>query len=265
MIISQRVQHTNNITNNIAGHNHNNYENNVIKKVNKNIHHISNYGTDANYYNNKSFSKKGYYNFCNDILDFRKNKITSNSQQTGITNNVLETNTQTTNYIENYLNTNNIATVILNTIPSINGNYLWIPETSDNVVPGLGSLITNIQSEQATLTALQDAITNVSNTIQTEIHNLEINNQGDLNVNKELYCHKDYTDYTFQRNITVHKYDNRGIFIIHNHFFTYQRKGNQELQIQFSNNIVADLQNQINNITSGPGGGDPNEPEIGTM
>ena len=48
--------------------------------------------------------------------------------------------------------------------------------------------------------------------------------------------------------------------------FTYQQKGNQELQVQLLNTIVADLQNQINNInTYGPGGGDPNEHDIGNM
>ena len=49
-----------------------------------------------------------------------------------------------------------------------------------------------------------------------------------------------------------------------NHYFTYQRKGNHELQIQALNIIVADLQNQINNITGGdPGSGDPDS--IGTI
>ena len=37
-----------------------------------------------------------------------------------------------------------MATVILNPAPSPTGNYFWIPETSDNVVPGLDSLITTI-------------------------------------------------------------------------------------------------------------------------
>ena len=102
--------------------------------------------------------------------------------------------------------------------------------------------------------------------MQPEINNLEIPNQGNSNDKKEAYYHNNYADYTFQRNSTIHKYDNRKTFIIQNHFFTYQRKGNQELQIHLLNDIVADLQNQINNInTSGSGGGDPNKPEIGTM
>ena len=83
-------------------------------------------------------------------------------------------------------------------------------------------------------------MTNINNTIQTEINNLEIPNQGNLNGNKELYYHNNYTDYTFQRNNTIHKYDNRRTSIIQNHVFTYHRKGNQELQIQSLNNELAD-------------------------
>ena len=58
--------------------------------------------------------------------------------------------------------------------------------------------------------------------------------------------------------------DNRRQFVIQNYYFTYQRKGNHEFQIQALNIIVNDLQNQINNLSSSPdGGGDPDG--IGTM
>ena len=127
-------------------------------------------------------------------------------------------------------------------------------------------MITYIQPTYTTLTALQNAITHINNDFQTESNNLEIPNQGDLNVNKEVYYNTTHTDYTFQRNKTIHKYDNRRPFILQQNYVTYQRKGNQELHIQLLNNIVADLQNQIDNITSGSSGGsDPNEPEVGTM
>ena len=67
----------------------------------------------------------------------------------------------------------------------------------------------------------------------------------------------------YQRNTTNN--DNRRQFIIQNHYFTYQRKGNHELQIQALNLIVADLQNHINNLSSGNGGGGSEDPDIGTM
>ena len=202
----------------------------------------------------------------NDIFNLRNNEILNNSQRTDITNNITETNTHTTNYIDDtYLNNNTIASVSVNPTPSLNEAYLWIPETSDDVVSGLDSMTTYTQSNYATLTALRNRVTNIAITIQTGIDNLEITNQGNFNVNKELYNRNNYTDYTVQRNNTIHKYDNRRTFIVQNHFFTYQRKGTQELQIQLLNNRVADIQNQINNITSGSGESDPNEPEIGTM
>ena len=75
----------------------------------------------------------------------------------------------------------------MNPTPSLNDNYLWIPEVSDNVVPGLDSMITYIQSTYVTLTALQNAVTNINNNIQTDIHNSEIPNQGNVNVNKQYF------------------------------------------------------------------------------
>ena len=65
----------------------------------------------------------------------------------------------------------------------------------------------------------------------------------------------------YQRNNT--KNDNRRSYVTQQNYFTYQRKGNQELQVQLLNNIVADLQNQINNITSNGSVG--NDTDVGTM
>ena len=62
----------------------------------------------------------------------------------------------------------------MNPTPSLNQNYLWIPEgITDNVVPGLGSALTYTQSKYATLTALQNTITNTNNNIQSEINNIQ--------------------------------------------------------------------------------------------
>ena len=54
----------------------------------------------------------------------------------------------------------------------------------------------------------------------------------------------------YQRKVT----NNHKTFIVHQQYFTYQRKGHHELQIQELNAIVSDLQNQINNLSSGSGG-----------
>ena len=168
-LYTQNKFNTSNITNKITRHNHNNYEHNVIKKVNKHINHINNYDTEINYYTKKSLDKNNYCNFYNDNNNFRKIGNIRLSQQTDITNNIIETDTETINYIGNiYLKNDNIATVILNIVPSLTDSYIWIPQTSDNVVPGFDSLLTCIQSKYATLTALQDSITNINITINNE-------------------------------------------------------------------------------------------------
>ena len=203
------------------------------------------------------------------IFNFRKIENISISQQYDITNNITETNNQTITYVHNnYLNNNKIATIILNTVPSPNDTYIWIPETTDNVVPGLESLLTYIQSKYATITALHNSIANTNNTInneiqnlQTEINNIEITNPSTQNVSKYLHYHTSHTDFMYQRNTTNN--DNRRQFVIQNHYFTYQRKGNHELAIQALTIIVADLQNPISNLSSNSGGSDPNEPELG--
>ena len=125
-------------------------------------------------------------------------------------------------------------------------------------MPGLGSLLTYIQPKCATLAALQVSITHINiiinseiQNLQTEINNVEITNPQ--NVSKESHCHTSHTGFMYQGN-TINN-DNRRQFVIQNHCFTYQRKGNHELQIQALITIVADLQNQMNNLVSGSSGG----------
>lgn len=138
--------------------------------------------------------------------------------------------------------------MILKPTPSTNDNYFWIPEVSYNVVPGFGSILVYSRSKFPTLTSLQNAITIISNIIQNETNNLELPNQGIVNASKQL-CHRNsFADYIFQRNNTIHTYGNRRTFIILQQHFTYQIKGHAELQIQFLNIVIADLQNKHNKI-----------------
>ena len=94
-----------------------------------------------------------------------------------------------------------------------------------------------------------------------EINNIEIANPQD--VSKNLSFHTSHTDLMYQRHTTNN--DNRRQFVIQNHYFTYQRKGDHELAIQALNIIVVGLQNQIHNSSSGNGGGGSEDPDIGTM
>ena len=134
-------------------------------------------------------------------------------------------------------------------------------------MPGLDSLLSYTQPEHATLAALQNSTANINITIhneiqnpQTEINNIEITNPQ--NVSKESDYHTSHTDFMYQRNTTNN--DNRRQFVIQNHYFTYQGKGNHELAIQALNVIVTGLQNQINNLSSGNGGGGSEDPDVGT-
>ncbi len=118
---------------------------------------------------------------------------------------------------------------MLNPTPSLTDNYIWIPETTDNVVPGLDSLLTYLQSKYATINALQNAIANINSTINNEITNIqsEIDNLGantPQTVNKTLSYHTNHTDFMYQRNNTNHNYDNRRQFFIQQHYFTYIKK-----------------------------------------
>ena len=183
------------------------------------------------------------------------------SQQTDITNNITETNNQPITYVDHsYLNNDKVATIFLNPTPSLTENYLWIPEVSDNVAPGVDSWITYLNQKIVSISTLQNSITNLNATINTEIQNLqnEINNIEIINpstgdVSKNLSYHTNHTDFLYQRNNT--KNENRRHFVIQSQYFTYQRKGNHELQVQALNLIVAGLQNQNNNLSSGGGSG----------
>ena len=73
------------------------------------------------------------------------------------------------------------------------------------------------------------------------------NNVDSHSISKELHYNTTHTDYMYQRKVI----NNHKTFIIQQHYFTYQRKGNNELQIQALNAIVADLQAQINNLSGG--------------
>ena len=151
------MNNTSNITNNVTKHNHNNYEHNVIKKVNKHMKHID--------------------NFYNDTFNFRKIENISLSQQTDIVNNITETNNQTISYIDDsFLINNNIATVEINTGSDlITDNYTWTPSPSDNVVPGLESLLLFLENQYITLITLNGAITASYNQTMLEVEGSYLN------------------------------------------------------------------------------------------
>ena len=90
-------------------------------------------------------------------------------------------------------------------------------------MPGLGSFYTCSQSGYATLAALQNSITNINDTINDEISNIqtEIDNTetaNPQNVSKNLSYHTSHTGFMYQRNTSNN--DNRRQFVIQSHSFT---------------------------------------------
>ena len=137
-------------------------------------------------------------------------------------------------------------------------------------MPGLDSLLTYLQSKYATLTTLQNSITNINNTInneiqtlQTDINNIEIINPSTQNISKDLHYHTSHTDFMFKRNATNN--DNRRSYIIQQNHFTFQRQYNTnhlDLQIQFMQLQIEQIQAQINSMSSNDP--PPDDPGIGT-
>ena len=117
---------------------------------------------------------------------------------------------------------NKIATDKLNPTPSRTENYLWIPEVSDNVVPGLDSMITYTQSKYATITSVTK-YDDKTETTQTEINNLRIQHQGGSGSSKELHYNTTPTYYMCQKSVL----NNHTHFIIQRHFSHINEKINK--------------------------------------
>ena len=251
---TKKINNTSNITNNITRHIHDNHEHIVTKKIHNHIKHINNYDTEINYsyYNKKSFNKKNYYSFYNDIFNIRKIENISLAQQADIKA-----------YVgTNYINNDKIATIVVNPIPSLNDNYVWTPSVSDDYVPGLDSLLTYLNQKFASINTLQNSITNITNTINNEIQNLQTSGGG----SKNLSYHTNHTDYLYQKNITNN--DKRQYIVHQNNYFTFQRQYNThnlELMIQMMQLQIEQMQAQINNMSSGSSGEPSGGGDIGTM
>ena len=67
---TKKIKHTGDITNNITRHTNNKYEHKAIKKVHTHINRMTNYCTEVNYCNKKSYNKTSYCNFYHSNLNF---------------------------------------------------------------------------------------------------------------------------------------------------------------------------------------------------
>ena len=69
---------------------------------------------------------------------------------------------------DSYVNIESISRYI-----TLGNNRQWLPFISDDVVPGLLPILEYFELNYATITSLQNAVTDMSNHIQTEIDNIE--------------------------------------------------------------------------------------------
>ena len=94
-------------------------------------------------------------------------------------------------------------------------------------MPGLDSLIAYLNQKFASISTLQNSITNINNTIndeiqilQTGIINIEITNPQ--NVSKESHYHTSHTDFMYQRTTTNN--GNGMQFVIQKHILHINEK-----------------------------------------
>ena len=88
---------------------------------------------------------------------------------------------------------------------NLNFELQWFPFISDDVVPGLKSILEYLELNYATIASLQNAITDMNNHIQTEIANIEFptNPDGATKLNRHHYIN----------------YENNVVKKIHNHIY----------------------------------------------
>ena len=99
-----------------------------------------------------------------------------------------------------------------------------------------------------------------SNNYSNDTYNIIKTNHTFNTTGNQYFTKKINSTSTISDNVTRHNHNNCEHNL--NHYFTHQRKGNNESAVQALSIIVADLQTQINNLNSGSGsggggGGDP--------
>ena len=91
---------------------------------------------------------------------------------------------------------------------TLDEQYIWSPDRfGDNVVPGLDSILRYLELEYATITSLQDAITDVSNHIQTEIDNIDFpTNPSGSEITRHHYINHEHNIF---KEVNNHIHENR--------------------------------------------------------
>ena len=71
---------------------------------------------------------------------------------------------------------------------------MWSENPSDDVVPGLEPILEYLELKYATITSLQNAITDMNNHIQTEMDNIEFStNPNASKITRHRYINHEHT------------------------------------------------------------------------
>ena len=131
-----------------------------------------------------------------------------------------------------YVNTESISRYTTD----FDNNRLGFPFISDDVVPGLLSILEYLGLNYATITSLQNAITDMSIHIRTEIYNIEIpTNPG---VNKLTRHH--YINYAHNviKKINRHIQNKKSYCNFYNDTFNFKKKLVMKVHTMLTNNYI---------------------------
>ena len=121
-----------------------------------------------------------------------------------------------------YVNQDRIARYMLDF-----DNRKWFPRISDLFVPGLSSILEYFELNYATVASLQNAITDMSNHIQTEIDNLEIpTNPTNPSVSEITRYNYISYEHNIINNISIHIHNTNNYYNFYSDTFNMKKNMN---------------------------------------
>ena len=101
---------------------------------------------------------------------------------------------------------------------------MWLPNPSDNVVPGLESILEYLELNYATIASLQNAITDMHNHIQTEIDNIDFPTNPDAG--KTTRHHYINHEHNIFKKVNNHIHNKKNYYNFYNDTFNFKKNDN---------------------------------------
>ena len=120
---------------------------------------------------------------------------------------------------DSYVNKESISRYI-----TLDNNRQWFPFISDDVVPGLLSILEYLEINYATITSLQNAITDMNNHIQTEVDNIDFpTNPSGSKITRQHYINHEHN---IIKKVNNHIHNKKNYYNFYNDTFNIKKKGN---------------------------------------